>query len=72
MSCSDAWLKNVWLAAAWQAIKNAAELEGMVEAHLRDGVALAQFLAWLEHKARGPGFPGLPSCCNCASCVFMG
>ncbi len=31
-----------------KAIKNAAELEGMREAHLRDAAALAAFFAWLE------------------------
>lgn len=31
-----------------KALKNAAELEGMAEAHLRDAAALAEFLAWLE------------------------
>ncbi|KAL6771533.1 hypothetical protein ACKKBG_A26750 [Auxenochlorella protothecoides x Auxenochlorella symbiontica] len=34
--------------AAAKGVKNAAELAGMVEAHLRDGVALVTFLAWLE------------------------
>lgn len=31
-----------------KAVKNAAELAGMREAHLRDAVALAAFFAWLE------------------------
>eukprot|EP00271_Cylindrocystis_brebissonii_P013010 TRINITY_DN32551_c0_g1_i1.p1 TRINITY_DN32551_c0_g1~~TRINITY_DN32551_c0_g1_i1.p1 ORF type:complete len:748 (-),score=129.37 TRINITY_DN32551_c0_g1_i1:498-2741(-) len=31
-----------------KAIKNSAELEGMRQAHLRDGAALAEFWAWLE------------------------
>ncbi|HEY8574792.1 MAG TPA: aminopeptidase P family protein [Devosia sp.] len=31
--------------------KNAAELAGMVEAHLLDGVALAKFLAWFDSEA---------------------
>jgi Xaa-Pro aminopeptidase len=35
-----------------KAIKNAAELEGMREAHLRDAVALCDFLNWLETKVR--------------------
>jgi len=34
--------------AAAKAIKNTAELEGMREAHLRDSVALATTLHWLE------------------------
>ena len=29
-------------------VKNAQELAGLVEAHVRDGVALAKFLCWLE------------------------
>jgi Xaa-Pro aminopeptidase len=39
---------------AAKAVKNAAELAGMREAHLRDGVALARFLCWLE-KAGADG-----------------
>jgi hypothetical protein len=35
-----------------KAIKNTAELEGMREAHLRDAVALCDFLNWLETKVR--------------------
>lgn len=31
-----------------QAVKNAAELAGMKEAHLRDAVALCQFLHFME------------------------
>lgn len=37
-----------------KAIKNAAELEGMREAHLRDAVAICDFLNWLQNKVRGP------------------
>jgi Xaa-Pro aminopeptidase len=33
-----------------KAIKNGAELAGMREAHLRDAVALCDFLQWLEAK----------------------
>lgn len=33
-----------------KAIKNAAELAGMREAHLRDAVAICDFLNWLENK----------------------
>ncbi|KAL5566074.1 hypothetical protein UlMin_029238 [Ulmus minor] len=33
-----------------KAIKNAAELEGMQNCHLRDAAALAQFWAWLEEE----------------------
>jgi Xaa-Pro aminopeptidase len=31
-----------------KAVKNAAELAGMKEAHVRDAVALAEFFCWLE------------------------
>lgn len=34
-----------------KAMKNAAELAGMREAHLRDAVAMAEFLAWVDAKA---------------------
>ena len=32
----------------WKAVKNATEIAGMKEAHLEDGVAMEQFLYWLE------------------------
>lgn len=38
-----------------KAIKNAAELAGMKEAHLRDAVAICDFLNWLEHKVGSGG-----------------
>ncbi len=38
--------------AAAKALKNAAELAGMREAHLRDAVALAETFSWLEQQAR--------------------
>ena len=34
-----------------KAIKNQAELDGMMEAHLRDGVAMASFWCWLDEQA---------------------
>ena len=34
-----------------KAIKNEIELAGMVEAHLRDGVAMASFWCWLDQQA---------------------
>lgn len=34
-----------------KAKKNAAELSGMREAHLRDGAAMVRFLAWLDREA---------------------
>jgi Xaa-Pro aminopeptidase len=34
-----------------KAVKNLAEIEGMKAAHLRDGVAMVRFLAWLDGEA---------------------
>lgn len=34
-----------------RACKNEAEIEGMRQAHIRDGVALTKFLAWLDEEA---------------------
>jgi len=34
-----------------KAIKNTAEIEGARAAHIRDGAAMARFLAWLDEKA---------------------
>jgi Xaa-Pro aminopeptidase len=36
-----------------KACKNAAEIEGMRKAHIRDGAAMARFLCWLEQAAAG-------------------
>jgi len=36
---------------ALKAVKNAAELKGARAAHLRDGVAVTRFLAWLDNEA---------------------
>ncbi len=38
-----------------KALKNAAELAGMRAAHLRDGAAMVEFLAWLDTEAPGGG-----------------
>ncbi len=38
-----------------KARKNAAEIEGMRVAHLRDGAAMVEFLAWLEAELPGGG-----------------
>lgn len=35
--------------ALTKACKNKAELQGMINAHIEDGVALVRFFAWLEH-----------------------
>ncbi len=34
--------------ALWKAVKNPVEMDGMREAHLEDGLAMEQFLYWLE------------------------
>ncbi|KAF5389726.1 hypothetical protein D9757_006003 [Collybiopsis confluens] len=36
-----------------KAVKNATELEGFRQSHLRDGIALARYFAWLEEKLQG-------------------
>ncbi|MDR3493880.1 MAG: aminopeptidase P family protein [Ancalomicrobiaceae bacterium] len=45
-----------------KAIKNAAEIAGMRAAHLRDGVALVRFLAWLDAEAPGGGLDEIAAC----------
>jgi Xaa-Pro aminopeptidase len=35
-----------------KSLKNAVEIEGMRQSHIRDGVALTAFLCWLENKVR--------------------
>lgn len=39
-----------WLSCSAQAIKNEAEIAGMREAHLRDAVAMATFLCFVEKE----------------------
>jgi Xaa-Pro aminopeptidase len=39
--------------ALMKAVKNAAEIAGMKAAHIRDGAAMARFLAWLDREAPG-------------------
>jgi len=47
--------------ALMKAVKNQAEIAGSRAAHLRDGVAVARFLAWLDREAqRGATEPRLP------------
>jgi Xaa-Pro aminopeptidase len=51
------------IASAWgddpcrlaKARKTAAELDGMREAHLRDGAAMVEFLCWLDQQTPRPG-----------------
>jgi Xaa-Pro aminopeptidase len=50
---------------AAKAIKNEAELAGMREAHLRDAVALCDFLSWLEDEVRGGVLAGAAGCGGC-------
>ncbi|MCY3879453.1 MAG: aminopeptidase P family protein [Rhodobacteraceae bacterium] len=41
--------------AAAKSVKHPAEIKGMEAAHIRDGVAMAEFLAWLQNRvATGP------------------
>jgi Xaa-Pro aminopeptidase len=47
-------INNPSLIALPKAIKNAAEVEGAREAHVRDGVALTAFLYWLEERYSDP------------------
>ncbi|MCB2137421.1 MAG: aminopeptidase P family protein [Rhodobacteraceae bacterium] len=52
-------LRDAGVAVVWgadpcllpKARKNATEVAGMVEAHLRDGAAMVEFLAWLDAEA---------------------
>ncbi|KAF9060930.1 Creatinase/aminopeptidase [Rhodocollybia butyracea] len=39
--------------AVLKAIKNATELEGFRQSHIRDGVALARYFSWLEEQLQG-------------------
>ncbi len=36
-----------------KAVKNAVELQGMINCHIRDGVAVVKFLSWLENNRQG-------------------
>lgn len=40
---------------AFKAVKNAAELEGMRNCHIRDGVAMVRFLRWMEEHVPAGG-----------------
>jgi Xaa-Pro aminopeptidase len=52
-------LEDAEIAVSWgddpcrmpKACKNAAEIQGMRDAHLRDGAAVVEFLAWLDARA---------------------
>ena len=46
-------LEKVSPVSAAKAVKNEAELAGMREAHIRDGVALVKFFSWLEKTIAG-------------------
>lgn len=46
----------------WKALKNEVEIEGMRQAHLRDGAALISFLAWLEAELNKNPAPVLNEC----------
>lgn len=36
----------------FMAVKNEVEIEGMKEAHIRDAVAIIEFLSWFESQVR--------------------
>lgn len=38
-----------------KAIKNPVEVEGMINAHIRDGAALCCYFAWLEKEVKNSG-----------------
>lgn len=38
------------LVADMKTIKNSTEIEGFRQSHIRDGVALARYFAWLEEE----------------------
>lgn len=42
-------LHEVSPVCAMKAVKNAAEAQGMIDCHIRDGVALCKYFAWLEN-----------------------
>ncbi|GAB1604775.1 xaa-Pro aminopeptidase 1-like [Argonauta hians] len=44
-------VSNITPISLRKAIKNSAEIAGMRNAHIKDGVCLAEFYAWLENKA---------------------
>ena len=33
-----------------KALKNPTEVQGMINAHIRDGAALCEYFGWLEHE----------------------
>lgn len=41
-------LQDVSPVCAMKAVKNATEAQGMVDCHIRDGIALCKYFAWLE------------------------
>lgn len=55
-AAGDGAIKEPTPVALAKAIKNEAELKGMREAHVRDGVALSSFLCWLERYVRDGNF----------------
>lgn len=45
------WLENIPNPIeGWKAVKNPVELDGIKKAHIRDGVAMVNFLCWLEQN----------------------
>jgi len=53
--CRDANIKIINkpdLCAALKAEKNKTEIKGMINAHIRDGIAMCKFLAWFENNCQ--------------------
>ena len=54
--------------ALMKAVKNATEIEGSRQAHLRDGVAVTRFLAWLAKEAQGGGLTEIDAALKLEEC----
>ena len=52
-SNSDNLIKTADLCQSIKAVKNATEQKGMINCHIRDGVALSKFICWLENNWQG-------------------
>jgi Xaa-Pro aminopeptidase len=54
--------------ALMKAVKNATEIEGSRQAHLRDGVAVTRFLAWLAKEASRGGLTEIDAALKLEEC----
>ena len=57
LAAGDAAVRKASPVTLPKACKNDAELAGMLEAHMEDGAAMAQFFAWLQRTVVGEGQP---------------